>query len=190
MVMYFFNKTFSCWYLLLFMVVFEKITTWLINRSIYSIDSFRKEMCQLKKQKNNTHTYIYIYIYIYRVLAWNSKLAQSDRSNSIWPNDIIIIWLSWLVFSCISSQWAHCSIFKHLAFICCSSLAAHLRNPPPSPAPPVEICYEVNHVCYMGLFICVICAAAAFPTCSQQHVVDVLAVASLGICSDAAAAAA
>ncbi len=53
----------------------------------------------------------------YRVLAWNSKLAQSDRSNSIWPNDIIIIWLSWLVFSCISSQWAHCSIFKYQGYI-------------------------------------------------------------------------
>ncbi len=41
-----------------------------------------------------------------------------------------------------------------------------------------------------GLFICVICAAAVFPTCSQQHVVDVLAVASLCTCSAAAAAAA
>ncbi len=39
-----------------------------------------------------------------------------------------------------------------------------------------------------GLFICVICAAAVFPTCSQQHVVDVLAVASLSTCSAAAAA--
>ncbi len=39
-----------------------------------------------------------------------------------------------------------------------------------------------------GLFICVTCAAAVFPTCSQQHVVDVLAVASLGTCSAAAAA--
>ncbi len=40
-----------------------------------------------------------------------------------------------------------------------------------------------------GLFICVICAAAVFPTCSQQHVVDVLVVASLSTCSAAAAAA-
>ncbi len=48
-------------------------------------------------------------------------MALSDRSNSIWPNDIIITWHSWLVFSCISSQWAHCSIFKYLAFVCCRS---------------------------------------------------------------------
>ncbi len=41
----------------------------------------------------------------------------------------------------------------------------------------------------MGV-IHVICAAAAiFLTCSQQHVVDILAVASLGTCSAAAAAA-
>ncbi len=31
-----------------------------------------------------------------------------------------------------------------------------------------------------GLFIYFICAAAVFPTCSQHHVVDVLAVANLG----------
>ncbi len=48
-------------------------------------------------------------------------MAQSDRSNLIWTNDIIITWHSWLVFSCIRSQWACCSIFKYLAFICCSS---------------------------------------------------------------------
>ncbi len=35
----------------------------------------------------------------------------------------------------------------------------------------------------------VIFAAAVFLTCSQQHVVDVLAVASLGTCSATAAAA-
>ncbi len=34
----------------------------------------------------------------------------------------------------------------------------------------------------------VICAAAVFLTCSQQHVMDVLAVASLGTCSATAAA--
>ncbi len=38
-------------------------------------------------------------------------------------------------------------------------------------------------------YSCVICAAAAFPTCSQQHVVDVLAVAIFCTCSAAAAAA-
>ncbi len=35
----------------------------------------------------------------------------------------------------------------------------------------------------------VIFAAAVFPTCSQQHVVDILAVASLGNCSAAEEAA-
>ncbi len=40
---------------------------------------------------------------------------------------------------------------------------------------------------YGGYFMYVICAAAVFLTCSQQHVVDVLAVASLSSCSAAAA---
>ncbi len=40
-----------------------------------------------------------------------------------------------------------------------------------------------------GVIQYVICAAAILLTCSQQHVVDVLAVASLGICSAAAWAA-
>ncbi len=39
---------------------------------------------------------------------------------------------------------------------------------------------------YMGVILD-ICAAAVFLTCSQQHVVYVLAVASLGTCSAAAA---
>ncbi len=38
-----------------------------------------------------------------------------------------------------------------------------------------------------GLFICVICAATVFLTCSQQHVMNVLAVASLATCFAAAA---
>ncbi len=45
-------------------------------------------------------------------------------------------------------------------------------------------------LCVWGGGIHVICAAAVFLTCSQQHVVDVLAVASLGTCSASAAAAA
>ncbi len=40
---------------------------------------------------------------------------------------------------------------------------------------------------YGGYFIYVICAAAVLVTCSKQHVVDVLAVASLGTCSAGAA---
>ncbi len=39
-----------------------------------------------------------------------------------------------------------------------------------------------------GYFMYVIFAAAVFLTCSQQHVVDVLAVASLGTCFAAAVA--
>ncbi len=38
-----------------------------------------------------------------------------------------------------------------------------------------------------GLFMYVKCVAAVFLTCSQQHVVDVLAVANLSTCSAAAA---
>ncbi len=71
------------------------------------------------------------------------------------------------------------------------AVAVRFRNPPPSPAPPVYIGYGVIHVSYIwGLFhtVYVICAAAVFLTCSQQHVVDVLAVvASLCTCSAAAA---
>ncbi len=47
-------------------------------------------------------------------------MAQSDRSNSIWPNDIIS-WHSCLVLSCIGSQWALCSTFKYMTSACCSS---------------------------------------------------------------------
>ncbi len=49
----------------------------------------------------------------------------------------------------------------------------------------------VRHVTFTigGYFMYVIFAAAVFLTCSQQHVVDVLAVASLGNCSTATAAA-
>ncbi len=42
---------------------------------------------------------------------------------------------------------------------------------------------------YGDYFMYVICAAAVFLTCSQQHVVDVLAVTSRGACSAATAAA-
>ncbi len=41
--------------------------------------------------------------------------------------------------------------------------------------------YGVIHMCYT------VCAAAVFPTCSQQHVVDILAVARLGTCAATAA---
>ncbi len=50
-------------------------------------------------------------------------------------------------------------------------------------------CIVFRVSCFVGgYFKNVICAAAVFLTCSQQHVVDVLAVASLGTCSATAAA--
>ncbi len=36
-------------------------------------------------------------------------------------NDITITWHSWLVLSCICSQWALCLTFKHMTSACCSS---------------------------------------------------------------------
>ncbi len=91
-------------------------------------------------------------------------MPLSDRSNSIWHNDIIITWHSWLVLFYISSQWAWLMLSV--------AVAVRFRNPPPSPAPPVYIGYGVIHVSYIwGLFhtVYVICAAAVFLTCSQQH---------------------
>ncbi len=90
---------------------------------------------------------------------------------------IIITWRSWLViFVSAANELAaqHSNAWLVLAV----AVAAHFRNPPPSPAPPVYICYEVIHVCYTGVISYVIRVAAVFLTCSQQHVVDVLAVAS------------
>ncbi len=54
---------------------------------------------------------------------------------------------------------------------------------------PSSTCIDLlrgDHVCYRGLFISVICAAEIILTCSQQHVVEVLAVASLSTCSSVA----
>ncbi len=104
------------------------------------------------------------------------------RSNSVWHNDIIK-WCSWLVlFVSAANELAakHSNTWLVLAVY----VAVRLRNPPTSPAPPVYICYEVIHVCCGGYFTYVICAAAVFLTCSQQDVVDVLAVISLGTWSD------
>ncbi len=108
-------------------------------------------------------------------------MVQSNRSNSNWHNDIIT-WLSWLViFVSAANELAAQHSFTWL--VLAVAIAACFRNPPTSPAPPVQICYGVIHVIYKwGLFIYVICAAAVFLTCLQQHVVDVLARASLGTC--------
>ncbi len=117
-------------------------------------------------------------------------MAHTDRSNSIWPNDIIITWHSWLVLYCIGSQWAFCSTFKYMTSACCSSLqraseTLHLPQLHLYRSATRWFMYAIG-----GYFMYVIFAAAVFLTCSQQHVVDVLAVASLGTCSATAAAAA
>ncbi len=93
-----------------------------------------------------------------------------DSTQSWTLTDIIITWHSWLVLSCISSQWAHCSIFKYLAFVCCSSSqhtseTFHLTQ--------LHLYWSALRwfmYAIWGLFICVIYATAVFPTCSQQHV--------------------
>ncbi len=52
---------------------------------------------------------------------WHGSL-DGNLENSIWPNDIIITWHSWLVLSCIGSQWARWSTFKYMTSACCSCL--------------------------------------------------------------------
>ncbi len=75
----------------------------------------------LKKKKQSLTEWCFLAVlnlqintdFWHETLSWHSLIR---------PNDIIIIWLSWVVFSCISSQWAHSSIFKYLAFVYCSRL--------------------------------------------------------------------
>jgi len=52
----------------------------------------------------------------------------------------IILYRAQLIGSCsVSNQWAHCSASNTLsAFVAVQST---FRNPPPSPVPPVLICY-------------------------------------------------
>ncbi len=64
---------------------------------------------------------------------------------------------------CISSQWACCSTFKHLASACCSSCSA-LQKPS---AFPSSTCIDLlqgdfTYAIYEGYFIYVVCAAALF----------------------------
>ncbi len=96
-------------------------------------------------------------------------MVQSNISNSIWHNGIITCHI-WLVFSCIGSQWARCSIFKYLASAFGSSCST-LKKPSTFPSSTCIGLLWGDHI---------ICAAAVFITCSQQHVVDVLAVVCLG----------
>ncbi len=102
-------------------------------------------------------------------------MAHSDRSNSIWPNDIIITWHIWLVLSCIGSQWALCSTFKYMTSACCSSSqraseTLHLPQLHLYRSATRWFMYDIG-----GYFMYVIFAAVVFLTCPQQHVVDVLA---------------
>ncbi len=100
-------------------------------------------------------------------------MAQSDRSNSIWPNDIIITWHSWLVLSCIGSNELaaqHSNIWLVLAIAVCSVL----QKPSTFPSSTcIDLLRGDSCMLYGGYFMCVICAAAVFLTCSQQHVADV-----------------
>ncbi len=55
-----------------------------------------------------------------RYLLCCSSVADLFRQDQI--HVIIITWHSWMVFSCIGSQWACCSTFKYMTSACCSSL--------------------------------------------------------------------
>ncbi len=113
-------------------------------------------------------------------------MVQSDRANSVWHNDIIITGHSWLVLSCISSQWARCSTFKYLANVCGSSL----QHTPETFARPQLHLYRSAMRWFMyaiGVILCIYVQQQYFLH-AQQYVVYVLAVASLGTCSAAAAA--
>ncbi len=88
----------------------------------------------------------------------------------IWPNDIIITWHSWLVLSCIGSQWDLCSTFKYMTSACCSrshcaSESLHLPQLHLYRSATRWFMYALG-----GYFMYVMFAAAVFLTCSQQHV--------------------
>ncbi len=87
-------------------------------------------------------------------------MAQSDRSNSVWSNDIIITWHSWLVLSWISSQWARCSTFKYMTSAHCSSLqsASETLHLPSSTC--IDLLRGDSCMLYGGYFLYVIWAAA------------------------------
>ncbi len=104
-------------------------------------------------------------------------MVQSDRSNSVWHNDIIITWCSWLVL-CISSQWASA---------CCSSCSV-VQKPSTFPSSTcIDLLWGDSCILYMRVILDVICTAAAFITCSQQHVMNVLTVASVASSSSSIA---
>ncbi len=92
-----------------------------------------------------------------------------DSTQSWTLTDIIITWHSWLATDTGENQWAHCSIFKYLAFVCCSSSQRTSEN---LHLPQLHLYRSATRwfmYAIWRLFICVICAAAVFPTCSQQH---------------------
>ncbi len=104
-----------------------------------------------------THTHKYIYN-VYKFLAWNSSW-RSPIHIIQYDNDMIITCHSWLVLSCICSQWAHCSAFKYLANARGNSCST-LQKPSNVPRSTWIDLLRGDHVCYEGLFVYVICAAA------------------------------
>ncbi len=80
------------------------------------------------------------------------------------------------VYFCLAAQ--HSNIWLVLAV----AIFSVFQKSSPFPNSTCIDLLRGDHVCYGGYFICVICAEAVFLTCSQQHVVDVLAVASLSTC--------
>ncbi len=103
-------------------------------------------------------------------------MVQSDRSNSIWHNDIITGIADWLFL--YQKQWACCTTFKYLASVCFSSCNM-LQKPSIFPSSTcIDQLWGDSCMLYIGVISYVISAAVAFLTRSQQHVVNVLAVVS------------
>ncbi len=119
-------------------------------------------------------------MYIYRVLAWNSRwripigTTQSDLMTSL--SHGTADWFSPIsVANELSAQ--HSNIWLVLVVAVLQHALETLHRP------QLHLYRSATR-----WFMYVIFAAAVFLTCSQQHVVDVLAIASLSTCSAAAAA--
>ncbi len=126
----------------------------------------------------------------YRVLAWNSRwptligLTQSDLMTSS-SHDTADWFSPVLVANELSAQHSNIWLVLVVAVLQRASETLHLPQLHLYRSATRWFVYAIG-----GYFMYVIFAAAVFLTCSQQHVVDVLAVASLGTCSATAAAAA
>ncbi len=120
----------------------------------------------------------------------NLNLCHETLDGAVWHNDIIILMAQLIGYFSYQQPISCSSTFKYLSSACCSSCSTH-QKPSTFPSSTCIDLLQGNfvYVILRGYFIHVICTAAVFLTCSRQHVVDVLAVASLGTCSAAAAAA-